>query len=305
MRWTRGDRSSDIEDRRGAPSGMGMRVGGGLGIGGVLILLVLSLVFGQNFFALVDQGGEVSTGREVAPGPGGAPAGRKGTPAEEQVADFISFVLDDVQNTWTREFAKAGREYQRARLVLFTDATRSGCGFAESAAGPFYCPADSKVYIDLGFYNELRSRFGAPGDFAQAYVLAHEVGHHVQHLLGISDKVHDAQSGGNRQQANALSVRLELQADCLAGVWAHSTNERRLLEEGDVEEGLGAASAVGDDRIQKQMGGRVSPESWTHGSAKQRAGWFRRGLETGRINDCDTFRIALPGVEQQAPLRTR
>jgi predicted metalloprotease len=253
----------------------------------------------------VDQGGEVSTGREVAPGPGGAPAGRKGTPAEEQVADFISFVLDDVQNTWTREFAKAGREYQRARLVLFTDATRSGCGFAESAAGPFYCPADSKVYIDLGFYNELRSRFGAPGDFAQAYVLAHEVGHHVQHLLGISDKVHDAQSGGNRQQANALSVRLELQADCLAGVWAHSTNERRLLEEGDVEEGLGAASAVGDDRIQKQMGGRVSPESWTHGSAKQRAGWFRRGLETGRINDCDTFRIALPGVEQQAPLRTR
>jgi uncharacterized protein len=305
MRWTRGDRSSDIEDRRGASSGMGMRVGGGLGIGGVLILLVLSLVFGQNFFALVDQGGEVSTGPEVAPGPGGAPAGRKGTPAEEQVADFISFVLDDVQNTWTREFAKAGREYQRARLVLFTDATRSGCGFAESAAGPFYCPTDSKVYIDLGFYNELRSRFGAPGDFAQAYVLAHEVGHHVQHLLGISDKVHDAQSGGNRQQANALSVRLELQADCLAGVWAHSTNERRLLEEGDVEEGLAAASAVGDDRIQKQMGGRVSPESWTHGSAKQRAGWFRRGLETGRINDCDTFRIALPGVEQQGPGRTR
>ena len=305
MRWTRGDRSSDIEDRRGASSGMGMRVGGGLGIGGVLILLVLSLVFGQNFFALVDQGGEVSTGPEVAPGPGGAPAGRKGTPAEEQVADFISFVLDDVQNTWTREFAKAGREYQRARLVLFTDATRSGCGFAESAAGPFYCPADSKVYIDLGFYNELRSRFGAPGDFAQAYVLAHEVGHHVQHLLGISDKVHDAQSGGNRQQANALSVRLELQADCLAGIWAHSTNERRLLEEGDVEEGLAAASAVGDDRIQKQMGGRVSPESWTHGSAKQRAGWFRRGLETGRINDCDTFRVALPGVEQQGPVRTR
>ncbi len=284
---------------------MGMRVGGGLGIGGVLILLVLSLVFGQNFFALVDQGGEVSTGPEVAPGPGGAPAGRKGTPAEEQVADFISFVLDDVQSTWTREFAKAGREYQRARLVLFTDATRSGCGFAESAAGPFYCPADSKVYIDLGFYNELRSRFGVPGDFAQAYVLAHEVGHHVQHLLGISDKVRDAQSGGNRQQANTLSVRLELQADCLAGVWAHSTNERRLLEEGDVEEGLAAASAVGDDRIQKQMGGRVSPESWTHGSAKQRAGWFRRGLETGRINDCDTFRMALPGVEQQGPVRTR
>lgn len=305
MRWTRGDRSSDIEDRRGGPSGMGMRVGGGVGIGTALILLVLSLLFGQNFFALVDQGGGVSTGPDVAPGPGGAPAGRKGTPAEEQLVDFISFVLDDVQNTWTREFAKAGREYQRAHLVLFTDATRSGCGSADSASGPFYCPADSKVYIDLGFYNELRSRFGAPGDFAQAYVLAHEVGHHVQNLLGISDKVHAAQSGGNRQQANALSVRLELQADCLAGVWAHSTNERRLLEEGDVEEGLGAASAVGDDRIQKQMGGRVSPESWTHGSAKQRAGWFRRGLDSGRINDCDTFRTALPGVEQQAPSRTR
>ena len=284
---------------------MGMRVGGGVGIGGALILLVLSLLFGQNFFALVDQGGGVATGPDVSPGPGGAPAARKGTPAEEQIADFISFVLDDVQNTWTREFAKAGREYQRARLVLFTDATRSGCGAADSASGPFYCPADSKVYIDLGFYNELRSRFGAPGDFAQAYVLAHEVGHHVQNLLGISDKVHAAQSGGNRQQANALSVRLELQADCLAGIWAHSTNERRLLEEGDVEEGLGAASAVGDDRIQKQMGGRVSPESWTHGSAKQRAGWFRRGLDSGRINDCDTFRIALPGVEQQAPRRTR
>ncbi|HEY7041656.1 MAG TPA: neutral zinc metallopeptidase [Methylomirabilota bacterium] len=306
MRWTRGNRSSDIEDRRGeTPSGgMGMRVGGGLGIGGVLILLVLSLVFGQNFFALLDQGGGVSTGPDVSTGPApGAPA-RQGTPAEEQLADFVSFVLDDVQNTWTREFQKAGRDYQRARLVLFTDATRSGCGFAEATAGPFYCPADSKVYIDLGFYNELRNRFGAPGDFAQAYVLAHEVGHHVQHLLGISDKVHAAQSG-NRQQANVLSVRLELQADCLAGVWAHSTNERRLLEEGDVEEGLGAASAVGDDRIQKQATGRVSPESWTHGSAKQRAGWFRRGLETGRINDCDTFRTALPGVESQAPLRSR
>ena len=307
MRWTRGNRSSDIEDRRGqTPSGgMGMRVGGGLGIGGVLILLVLSLVFGQNFFALLEPGGEVSTGPGggVSTGSGAPPY--KGLPAEEQLADFISFVLDDVQETWTREFRKGGREYERARLVLFTDATRSGCGFAESAAGPFYCPADSKVYIDLGFYNELRSRFGAPGDFAQAYVLAHEVGHHVQHLLGISDKVREAQSGGSRQQANALSVRLELQADCLAGVWAHSTDERQLLEEGDVEEGLAAASAVGDDRIQKQVSGRVSPESWTHGSARQRAGWFRRGLETGRINDCDTFRIALPGVEQQAPARSR
>ena len=240
MRWTRGDRSPDIEDRRGeTPSrGMGMRVGGGLGIGGVLILLVLSLVFGQNFFALLDPGGDVSTG----PG-GGAPTAppRQASPAEEQLADFVSFVLDDVQNTWGREFQRLGRDYERARLVLFTDATRSGCGFAESTAGPFYCPEDRKVYIDLGFYNELRNRFGAPGDFAQAYVLAHEVGHHVQHLLGITEQVRSGQ-GGNRERANALSVRLELQADCLAGVWAHSTNERRLLEEGDVEEGLGAAS---------------------------------------------------------------
>ncbi|HUM15606.1 MAG TPA: neutral zinc metallopeptidase [Candidatus Nitrosotalea sp.] len=303
MRWTRGERSSDIEDRRGeAPSGgMGMRVGGGLGIGGVLILLVLSLVFGQNFFALLDGGGDVSTG----PG-GGAPTApaRKASPAEEQLADFVSFVLDDVQNTWTREFQRLGRDYERARLVLFTDATRSGCGFAESSAGPFYCPEDRKVYIDLGFYNELRSRFGAPGDFAQAYVLAHEIGHHVQHLLGVTDQVR-SQQGSSQERANALSVRLELQADCLAGVWAHSTSERRLLEEGDVEEALGAASAVGDDRIQKQAGGLVSPETWTHGSAKQRAGWLRRGLETGRIQDCDTFRTALPGVERRAPVRSR
>jgi len=280
---------------------MGLRVGGGIGLGGALILLVLSLVFGQNFFALLDGGGDVSTG----PG-GGAPSAppRKAGPAGEQRVDFVSFVLDDVQNTWTREFQRMGRDYERARLVLFTGGTRSGCGFAEATAGPFYCPDDRKVYIDLGFYDELRSRFGAPGDFAQAYVLAHEIGHHVQHLLGLTDRV---RAGQERRpaNANALSVRLELQADCLAGVWAHSTSERRLLEEGDVEEALGAASAVGDDRIQKQAGGRVSPETWTHGSARQRAGWFRRGLETGRVEACDTFRTALPGVEERAPLRSR
>jgi predicted metalloprotease len=302
MRWTRGDRSEDIEDRRGESPGRGsgLRVGGGVGLGGAVILLVLSLVFGQNFFALLDGGGELTP----APG-GGAPTGpaRKGSPAEEQAADFMSFVLDDVQNTWAREFTRLGHEYERARLVLFTDAVRSGCGAADAAAGPFYCPEDRKVYIDLGFYNDLKNRFGAPGDFAQAYVLAHEVGHHVQHLLGLTDQVRGQQSRPDR--ANALSVRLELQADCLAGVWAHSTNERRLLEEGDVEEALGAASAVGDDRIQKQAGGRVTPETWTHGSARQRAGWFRRGLESGRMQDCDTFRTALPGVEERAPLRSR
>jgi predicted metalloprotease len=226
------------------------------------------------------------------------------SPAEEELAAFVSFVLDDVQNTWTREFQQIGREYEHARLVLFTDATRSGCGTADAAAGPFYCPEDRKVYIDLGFYQELKNRFGAPGDFAQAYVLAHEIGHHVQHLLGLTDQVR-ANQERNPSRANALSVRLELQADCLAGIWARSTSERRLLEQGDVEEALGAASAVGDDRIQRQAGGRVSPETWTHGSARQRAGWFRRGLDSGRIDDCNTFRTALPGVEDRAPLRSR
>jgi uncharacterized protein len=302
MRWTRGNRSDDLEDRRGESPGGGsrLRVGGGIGLGGAVILLVLSLVFGQNFFALLDGSGDLTP----APG-GGVPTGpaRKGSPAEEQAADFMSFVLDDVQNTWAREFTRLGREYERAKLVLFTDAVRSGCGAADAAAGPFYCPEDRKVYIDLGFYNDLKNRFGAPGDFAQAYVLAHEIGHHVQHLLGLTEKVRGQQARPDR--ANALSVRLELQADCLAGIWAHSTNERRLLEEGDVEEALAAASAVGDDRIQKQAGGRVTPETWTHGSARQRAGWFRRGLESGRTQDCDTFRTALPGVEERAPLRSR
>jgi len=214
----------------------------------------------------------------------------------------MSFVLDDVQNIWAREFTRLGREYERAKLVLFTDVVRSGCGGADAAAGPFYCPEDRKVYIDLAFYNDLKNRFGAPGDFAQAYVLAHEIGHHVQHLLGLAGQVREGQQA-RPDRAAALSVRLELQADCLAGVWAHSTNERRLLEEGDVEEALAAAAAVGDDRIQKQAGGRVTPETWTHGSAGQRVGWFRRGLESGRLQDCDTFRTALPGVEERAPRR--
>jgi predicted metalloprotease len=278
-----------------------MRVGGGIGLGGAVILLVLSLLFGQNFFALLDGGGELTP----LPG-GGVPSapGRKAGPAEEQAADFMSFVLDDVQNTWVREFTRLGREYERAKLVLFTDAIRSGCGAADAAAGPFYCPEDQKVYIDLGFYDDLKNRFGAPGDFAQAYVLAHEIGHHVQHLLGLTDQVRQGQLA-RPERAAALSVRLELQADCLAGIWARSTGERRLLEEGDVEEALGAASAVGDDRIQKQARGRVTPETWTHGSARQRAGWFRRGLDSGRIQDCDTFRTALPGVEDRAPQRAR
>jgi predicted metalloprotease len=275
-------------------------VGGGIGLGGAVLLLVLSLIFGQDFFALLE------VGDALRPSPGGPPSApsRPASPAEEQAVDFMSFVLDDVQDTWTREFTRLGREYERARLVLFTDAVRSGCGAAEAAAGPFYCPEDGKVYIDLGFYHELRDRFGAPGDFAQAYVLAHEIGHHVQHLLGLTDQVREGQRI-RPDQAAALSVRLELQADCLAGIWARSTGERGLLEEGDVEEALGAASAVGDDRLQKQAQGRVTPETWTHGSARQRVGWFRRGLESGRLQDCDTFRTALPGVEDRTPRRVR
>ena len=303
MRWTPGGRSDDVEDRRdeGGGGGGGFRIGGGLGLGGVLILLALSLIFHQNFFALLGGDGDGATG----PGGGAASAPpRPSSPAEERTVQFVSFVLDDVQQTWTREFTEAGREYERAKLVLFTRETRSGCGVAESASGPFYCPTDRKVYIDLSFYDELRSRIGAPGDFAQAYVLAHEVGHHVQQLLGVGDQVRAAQRA-RPDKADALSVRLELQADCLAGIWAHSTNERRLLEAGDVDEALGAASAVGDDRIQKQEGRRVNPETWTHGSARQRSGWFRRGLESGRLQDCDTFRIALPGVEDRGPSRTR
>ena len=289
MRWTRGERSSDIEDRRGqGGGGGGFRMGGAqLGLGGTVILLVLSLVFGQNFFSMLDDGGGVAP---TDPGRGGPAAPVQRSAAEEELVDFISFVLDDVQDTWSEEFKRMGRDYQRARLVLFTDAVRSGCGAAESAMGPFYCPADRKVYIDLGFYQDLKARFGAPGDFAQAYVLAHEIGHHVQNLLGISGTVQSSQRD-HPERAAALSVRLELQADCLAGVWASSTAHRDLLEAGDVEEAMGAAAAVGDDRIQKQAQGRVTPETWTHGSSKQRMDWFRRGM-AGRVQECDTFRVA-------------
>ena len=290
MRWTPGRRSEDLEDRRGEGAG-GARFGTGLrvGLGGVVLLAALSVLTGTNFLSLLDSGIV-----NVDTGPGGPPAAPyQPTPEEEHLVDFVSFVIDDVQGTWGRELPKAGRTYQNAKLVLFTDTVRSGCGFAEAAMGPFYCPLDQKVYIDLGFYNDLRTRFGAPGDFAQAYVIAHEVGHHVQNQIGIAEEVRRLQQS-RPDQANALSVRMELQADCLAGVWAHSTAQRDILERGDVEEGLGAASAVGDDRIQQSAGGRVNPESWTHGSAAQRAAWFRRGMSRGNIADCDTFRDRVP-----------
>jgi uncharacterized protein len=282
MRWSPGGRSSNLEDRRG---GGGRFIGGagGLGAGTIIILIILSLVFKRDMFQVVSDPG-VGAGPETAAGP---PA--ETTPAEERLVDFVSFVLDDAQSVWGQVLPQHGAQYRPARLVLFRDAIQSACGLGESATGPFYCPGDEKVYIDLGFYQELQQRFGAPGDFAQAYVLAHEIGHHVQNLLGTEAEVRRARS--NRPDlGNELSVRLELQADCYAGIWAYSTAQRDLLERGDVEEGLEAAAAVGDDRIQRMGGGRVAPEAFTHGSSEQRMQWFQRGFKSGQLDDCDTFR---------------
>ena len=263
----------------------GGRGGRQLGCGGVLFLLVLSVVFKQDFFSLLDAGagGGVSTPTSSS---SSLPPGQD---QQQELKEFVSFVLDDTQAVWQQVLPKFGTPYRDAKLVLFTDTVRSACGFAQAATGPFYCPADQKVYIDLGFYQELSRRFGAPGDFAQAYVLAHEIGHHVQTLLGISTQVRQLQSR-NPRQANDLSVKMELQADCFAGVWANSTARRDLLDQGDIEEGMGAAAAVGDDRIQKMSGKRyINPESFTHGSAQQRVDWFRRGLSSGDPDTCDTF----------------
>lgn len=278
MKWKRGPRSQNLEDRRGQ-GGRRLPVGrGGLGLGGLLIVLALAYLTGQNPLALL---GAVEQGPadDVA-----SDAPVQESAAEAERADFLSFVLDDAQATWTRLLPG----YRDAKLVLFRGAVRSGCGDASAAMGPFYCPADERVYLDLGFFDELSRRFGAPGDFAQAYVLAHEIGHHVQRLTGTEGRVREAQ-GESPERANALSVRLELQADCYAGVWAHATARRELLEAGDPEEALGAASAVGDDRIQEMSGGGIRPESFTHGSAAQRMEWFQRGFETGDPNACDTL----------------
>ncbi|HTQ78445.1 MAG TPA: neutral zinc metallopeptidase [Thermoanaerobaculia bacterium] len=288
MRWTPGEESPDIEDRRGEDDGGGGGGGFGfgprhIGIGGFIVLLLLSLVFKRNFFALLGGGGSVRP-----PVSSAAPRQASESPEEKRSEQLVSFVLDDVQNTWARQFANTDHPYQHAKLVLFSNSTESGCGQADAATGPFYCPADHKVYIDLAFYQELKDRFGAPGEFAQAYVLAHEVGHHVQNLLGIDGQVRHLQSS-RPAQANALSVRLELQADCLAGVWAHSTEQRGILEKGDVESALGAAAAVGDDRLQRMSSGAIHPERWTHGSSEQRVSWFKTGFDSGDINHCDTF----------------
>ncbi len=284
MRWTSGGRSENLEDRR-AQTGGRMGRGSGIGCGTLLILIVLSVIFKQDFLSLL--GPALMTEETGAPTPS-TEGELVTTPEEERLVDFMSFVLDDLQATWQQVLPRAGAEYQDAQMVLFRDGIRSACGAAGSATGPFYCPADGKVYLDLSFFDELHRRFGAPGDFAQAYVIAHEVGHHVQNLLGIEREVRRRKEQ-NPGAANDLSVRMELQADCLAGVWGNSTAERGILESGDVEEGMAAAAAIGDDRIQRQTQGYVSPDSFTHGSSQQRAGWFRKGLSTGDPDACDTF----------------
>jgi predicted metalloprotease len=289
MKWTRGNRSANLEDRRGQSAGVGgggMRLPGGrggMGIGGIVIVLAIAYFTGQNPLSLlgaIEGGGQLplDAGADVAT----APVQESGVEAER--ADFMSFVLDDAQAAWTRTLPG----YRDAKLVLFREVVSSACGNAQSAMGPFYCPGDERVYVDLGFFDELSRRFGAPGDFAQAYVLAHEIGHHVQNITGTERRVRELQRA-NPEHENALSVRLELQADCYAGVWAYSTARRDLLERGDLDEGLGAASAVGDDRIQEMSGSSVRPESFTHGSAAQRKEWFQRGYRSGDAEQCDTF----------------
>jgi len=283
MRWTPGGQSDNIDDERNSGPAMG---GGGLrlGLGGVVVLFILSIIFKKDFFTLLNtsQGG----------GPAATTTSQPNTAMdarEQPLVQFVSFVLDDAQKQWKQILpSEAGVQYHDARLVLFRDAINSGCGFAQSASGPFYCPEDQKVYIDLGFYDELKNRFGASGDFAQAYVLTHEIGHHVQNLLGIDSKVRRAQSA-NPGSANNLSVRLELQADCFAGIWGHSTEQRNILEPGDVEKALNAAAAIGDDRIQRMSGSSVSPESFTHGSSQQRMHWFQAGFNSGDLSACNTF----------------
>jgi predicted metalloprotease len=279
MRWEGGRRSTNVEDRRGM-TGRPAFVGGGLG---TIVLILLALYFGVDPSFLL-QNAPVSGGPETA----GPTLGADGQP--DPAADFISVVLADTEDTWSEIFAAGGQQYQAPNLVLFSGNVQSACGFAQAAMGPFYCPADQKAYIDLSFYQDLRDRFQAPGDFAQAYVLAHEVGHHVQNLLGVSGKVQQARQQAGEAEGNALSVRLELQADCLAGIWAHHADRtRQILEQGDIEEALTAASAIGDDRLQQQSRGYVTPDSFTHGSAEQRVRWFKRGLASGQLEACDTF----------------
>src|SRR6202046_640448 len=282
MRWTPGGVSGDIEDRRDSSGGGGFGFGGGgipFGIGGLLVLLVLSFVFKRDLISPFLNSGSPGASPGVS-----RPADPARTAAESREVQFVSFVLDDAQSDWDKLIPN----YRHAKLVLFRDQTNSPCGQAGTATGPFYCPGDEKVYLDLGFFDELRSRFGASGEFAQAYVIAHELGHHVQKIVGTEGKVRALQQQ-NPQLRNELSVKMELQADCYAGVWGHSTEQRNILEQGDVESGLNAAAAVGDDHIQKMTQGEVMPEKFTHGTSAQRVHWFKQGLTAGNIYSCNTF----------------
>ena len=293
MKWKRsGKRSGDLIDRRGGGGGLSgpAKMGAGIGLPAILVLVVSLFLNGGGGGSGGSPGIDDILGQlGGAPQGGGEPIPPEQDP-DARLVDFMSFLIDDIQAFWDDTFTQAGKEYPRSELVLFTGSTPSACGGATSAIGPHYCPPDQKMYIDLEFFRDLKNRFGAPGDFAQAYVLAHEIGHHVQNVLGINRDI-SRQQQNDPDQANELSVRLELQADCLAGVWAFTTYQRDLLESGDLNEGLDAAAAVGDDRIQEQSGGRVNPESWTHGSSEQRVKWFRAGFENGDPDSCDTFSV--------------
>ncbi len=293
MRWRDMRDSDNVEDREGeGPRAGGL--GGGIKIGGagLIAVVVISLLFGQNPLDVLNmlQGAGVPEppARSAPQTPSSAPA------VKDENKEFVARVLGDTEDTWGRIFQQSGRQYRAPKLVLFREAVDSACGLASAAVGPFYCSGDDRVYLDLTFFQELKRRFGAPGDFARAYVIAHEIGHHVQNQLGISEKVARQRAGSGQSATNALSVRLELQADCLAGVWGYYAKQRGLLEPGDVESGLNAATAIGDDRLQKQARGYVTPESFTHGSSAQRVRWFRAGLESGDLRQCDTFVAAQP-----------
>jgi predicted metalloprotease len=284
VRWDQQRQSDNVEDRRGMSTGGRI---GGLGIGGLILLMVLGYLVKGDPLALLNSATMSSVDQGAPAQQGGAP------PANDESSKFIRAVVGSTEDVWGQLFQQMGRRYQNPRLVMFSGAVDSACGMTSAAVGPFYCPGDQQVYIDLSFYRELEQKFGAPGDFARAYVIAHEVGHHVQNQLGIGERVDAARSRASEAQANALSVRQELQADCFAGVWgyhvANSAQKGIQLDQGDVEQGLAAAAAIGDDRLQRQAQGQVSPESWTHGSSQQRVTWLRRGLQSGRVDSCDTF----------------
>jgi predicted metalloprotease len=289
MLWKKGRRSDNVVDARGdtGGGGGGMRIGGkGLGIGGIVIVIAFGLLTGQDPMQILGQlTGQMEHTSAVNP------QTRQAPPANDEQADFVRAVLGDTEDTWGQIFQQAGRQYKNPTLILFRGQVQSACGFASSASGPFYCPADQRVYLDMEFFREMSQRFKAAGDFAQAYVIAHEIGHHVQTLLGVSDKVQAARQRGQRMEGdNGLLVRQELQADCLAGVWAFTAQKRlNWLEPGDIEEALNAANAIGDDRLQQQSQGRVVPDSFTHGTSAQRVRWFKTGFAQGQINQCDTF----------------